>query len=233
MLLSADSPVIDNPSRRNPTTIKIPGSLPKSLEQARLTWRSYGGYAIDYMQGINSKWKLKSDQFRVDATAGHLPEVSWLYAPLEFDEHPPYSNPQGVRMGNVTKGTQWSVDQVNAIVRGGLWPNVAVFITWDDWGGWYDHVDPPAAEVWNGNGSHPGYNGSQFRYGPRVGCIVLSPYAKNGYISKVLHSHVSVLKFCERTFGLGTLNQRDARADDMSDCFDFGKAPAAPPPPVP
>ena len=233
MLLCADSPIIDNPSRGAPQTIKINASLPKSLEQSRLTWRSYGGYAIDYLHGVNPKWKLPSDQFRVDATAGQLPEVSWVYAPLEFDEHPPYSNPQGVRMGNVTEGMQWSVDQINAIVRGGLWPDVAVFLTWDDWGGWYDHVEPPAVEVWHGNGAHPGYLGSQFRYGPRVGCIVLGPYARNGYISKVLHSHVSLLKFCEANFGLATLNQRDARADDMSDCFDFGKSPAPPPPAVP
>src|SRR5207247_882780 len=100
-------------------------------------------------------------------TTTRLPEVSWVYAPLEFDEHPPYSNPQGVRMGNVTEGMQWSVDQINAIVRGGLWPDVAVFLTWDDWGGWYDHVEPPTVEVWHGNGAHPGYVGSQFRYGPR------------------------------------------------------------------
>src|SRR5437667_37363 len=84
-----------------------------------------------------------------------------------------------------------------------------------------------------GERAHPGYQGSQFRYGPRVGCIALGPYARNGYISKALHSHVSLLKFCEVNFGLATLNPRDARADDMSDCFDFGKSPAPPPPAVP
>ena len=230
MLLCADSPIIDNPPRRNPPTIQIHSSLPKSLEQSRLTWRSYGGYAIDYMEGVNPKWKLPSDQFQVDATAGRLPSVSWVYAPLEFDEHPPYSNPQGASMGNVTKGMQWTVDQVNAIVRGGLSSDVAVFITWDDWGGWYDHVEPPAAEVWNGN-SHPGYKGSQFRFGPRVGCIVLGPHARNGYVSKVFHSHVGLVKFCEVNFGLPTLNERDASADDMTDCFDFRKT-SAPAPPV-
>jgi len=230
MLLCADSPIIDNPPRRNAPAIQIPASLPKSLEGSRLTWRSYGGYVIDYMMGITPSWKLTSDQFRVDAAAGRRPAVSWGYAPLEFDEHPPYTNPQGARMGNVTKGMQWSVDQVNAIIRGGLWSDVAVFITWDDWGGWYDHVEPSSIEVWKGDGSHPGYHGSQFRYGPRVGCIVMGPYARNGYISKVLHSHVSLLKFCEVNFGLSTLNQRDAAADNMADCFDFGKAPGPPPP---
>src|SRR5437016_11059525 len=102
MLLCADSPIIDNPSRRTPQTIKIDASLPKSLEQSRLTWRSYGGYAIDDPHGGNPKWELPSDQFRVDATAGQLPEVSGVYAPLELDEHAPYANPQGARMGTVT-----------------------------------------------------------------------------------------------------------------------------------
>ena len=63
----------------------------------------------------------------------------------------------------------------------------------------------------------------------RVGCLVLGPYVRRNYISKVLHSHVSLLKFCENTFGLAALNQRDAMADDMSDCFDFKQPPAPPP----
>ena len=115
----------------------------------------------------------------------------------------------------------WTVSQVDAIVQGGLWPQTAIFITWDDWGGWYDHVDPPQVEKWT--------DGTQFRYGTRVGCLVLSPYAKAGYISKTLHSHVSLVKFCETAFGLPTLNTRDAAADDMSDCFDFTQKPAPPP----
>src|SRR5437867_13166086 len=80
MLLCADSPIIDNPSRGAPQTIKIDASLPKSLEQSRLTWRSYGGYAIDYLHGVNPKWKLPSDQFRVDPTDGHLPARSLGFA---------------------------------------------------------------------------------------------------------------------------------------------------------
>jgi phospholipase C len=135
-------------------------------------------------------------------------------------------------MGNVTKGMQWTVDQVNSVAQGGLWATSVMFITWDDWGGWFDHVDPPNVESWPDNG-HPGYRGSQFRYGSRVGCLVLSPYAKVGYISRVMHSHVSLVKFCENTFGLAALNKRDAQADDMSDCFDFTQKPVAPPPATP
>lgn len=110
---------------------------------------------------------------------------------------------------------------MNAVVKGGLWPHTAIFITWDDWGGWYDHVNPPEVEKWT--------DGTQFRYGSRVACLVLSPYARTGYISRALHSHVSLVKFCENTFGLSPLNARDAAADAMADCFDFTRVPAPPP----
>jgi phospholipase C len=124
-------------------------------------------------------------------------------------------------VGNVTKGMQWTVDQVNAIVQGGLWPTTAIIVTWDDWGGWFDHVNPPNLEQWK--------DGTQFRLGSRVRCLVLSPYAKSGYISKVQHSHVSLVKFCESFFGLASLNQRDAGSDDMSDRFDFTRQSAPSP----
>jgi phospholipase C len=102
--------------------------------------------------------------------------VSWVFAPegKGLSEHPPE---------NVTDGMNWTVEQVNAMVQGELWSNSAIFITWDDWGGWFDHVDPPNVETWNDDGTHPFYDNTQFRYGSRVGCIVLSPYAKSGYIS--------------------------------------------------
>jgi phospholipase C len=94
-------------------------------------------------------------------------------------------------------------------------------------------VDPPQVETYHDNGAHPEYEGDQFRYGSRVPCLVLSPYAKQGYVSKTRHSHVSLVKFCETTFGLPTINARDAAADDMSDCFDYSAQPAAAPPPSP
>ncbi len=96
-----------------------------------------------------------------------------------------------------------------------------IFLTWDDWGGWWDHVTPPEVEKWS--------DGTQFRYGGRVGCLVLSPYARKGYVSRALHSHVSLIRFCENNFGLGSLNARTQAADGMEDCFDFTQAPQPPP----
>ena len=153
--------------------------------------------------------------------------MSWVYAPHDATEHAPDPGDRGdPRVGNVTHGMQWTVDQVNAVVHGGLWPKTALFITWDDWGGWHDHVTPPNVEKWPGDKT-------QFRYGSRVPCLVLGPYARRGHISHVLHSHVSLLKFCEKLFGLHPLNARDAAADDMSDCVDFAQVPAPPPPAAP
>jgi len=204
---------------------------PLSLESHKLTWANYGGYVFQYLSSVGGRNKLTSDQFAKDAATGKLPNVSWVYATSQFDEHPP--DPGKGPMGNVTTGMQWTVDQVNAIVKGGLWGRIAIFITWDDWGRWYDHVDPPNMETWKPATPQPCYKGTQFRYGSRVPCLVLSPYAKSGYVSKILHSHVSVAKFCESLFGLRALNQRDAQADNMADCFDFQQTSAQPASPKP
>jgi len=71
--------------------------------------------------------------------------------------------------------------------------------------------------------------GPQFGCGSRVGCLVLGPYARTGYSSKVIHSHVSLVKFRENTFGLPPLNKRDSAAEGTSDYFDFSRVPAPPP----
>lgn len=82
-------------------------------------------------------------------------------------------------------------------------------------------MDPPSAEQWT--------DGTQLRYGPRVGSLVLGLYARKANISHSLVSHVSVVKFCEDTFGLPTLNAHDAAADGMTDCFDFVQTPLGSP----
>jgi len=231
MLIAADSPIVDNPSHyRLPKNVKfaIP-SLPAQLEAAGRTWRNYNGYAFDFIQGLSGK-KAPWQQFATDAAAGNLPDVSWVYADQAESEHPrDPRDPADPNIGNVTQGMQWTVNQVNAIIKGGLWSQVAIFITWDDWGGWGDHGTPTLVQ--RVKDAVPSYSAdtTQFRYGSRVGCLVLSPYAKAGYISKTLHSHVSLVKFCETTFGLPPLNQRITATDGMTDCFDFTQKPLPPP----
>ena len=225
MLIMADSKLVDNPSRSYRNTPGPPlfdsPSLPAQLDAAGLTWGNYGGYAFDFIKHTAGK-KRPWQQFAKDAAAGKLPSVSWLYADGLLSEHPadtPAEKAAG--NGNVTKGMQWTVDQVNAIVAAKLWPQVAIFITWDDWGGWWDHVTPPQVEKWT--------DGTQFRFGGRVGCLVLSPFARKGHISKALHSHVGLVKFCETNFGLPSLNARTTASDGMADCFDLSQTPLPPP----
>jgi phospholipase C len=226
MLITADSPVVDNIHESSEKDAKHPGgvtfvlpSLPKQLEKAGLTWKNYGGYAFQYIKDLaKSPHTVPSEQFIKDAKAGTLPAVSWLYAGESTElygnlsEHPP---------ANITPGMEWTMQQIKALVDGGLWDTSAVFITWDDWGGWYDHVTPPKVEAWK--------DGTQFRYGPRVPCLVVGPYAKKGHISSKLHSHTSVVRFCEDIFGLPPINQRAKTTNSMTDCFDFAQTPLAPP----
>ena len=233
MLIAGDSPIIDNPPRyRLPSSMppfRLP-SLPANLVAAGRSFRNYGGYAFAFIDALKTAPVHPSSSFAVDAAKGDLPTVSWVYAPHALSEHAPDpSDSASPHVGDVTRGMNWTVQQVNAIVAGGLWPRTAIFITWDDWGGWYDHVTPPEVETWQGP-AHPSFIGTQFRYGSRVPCLVLGPFAKTAHVSHVLHSHVSLLKFCEVTFGLPPLVPRVTAAHDMSDCFDFARAPAPPPP---
>jgi phospholipase C len=105
-------------------------------------------------------------------------------------------------------------------MNGPQWQNTALFLLWDEWGGFYDHVKPPVAERWE--------DGSPYRYGHRAPCIVLSPYARPGYVSHTLYSHVSLLRFAETIFDLEPLTERDATAHTMLDCFDFDQPPLPP-----
>jgi len=97
--------------------------------------------------------------------------------------------------------------------------DTAIFITWDDWGGYYDHVAPPQVLVnctqW----------GCGYVYGFRVPLIVISPYVRANFISKQQHDFGSILKFIEVTFSLPSLGNADVPADDFSDCFDFNQTP--------
>jgi len=238
MLIAAASPVIDNASKSRTYQPQEPfkiSTLPKALEKAKLAWATYGDPGFSYFEKIDelkgSPNILPWTRFDTDAAAGTLPNVSWVYAPsspVELSEHPPYGKNAGQQ--TVKLGSQWTADRVGKLGQSKLWATSTVFITWDDWGGWYDHVDPPLKDKWTGGGpaKGPSYTNTQFSYGTRVGCLVISPYAKRG-IANGFHSHVSLIKFCETTFGLKPLNPRDQASDDMSECFDFKQAPLTPP----
>lgn len=232
MLICADAPIINNPKNQyNPTAKQAYAlsSLPMQLEKAKLSWGNYGGYAFHYVKELAGHMGNHTrDLFVQHATAGKLPAVSWVFGDgrLNLSEHPTQ---------NVTPGSNWSAEQIQAVIDGGLWDRSAIFITWDDWGGWYDHVTPPVVETWNHRmAQHPAdafpqFDGDPFRYGSRVPCLAVGPYAKAKHISNQLNSHVSLIRFCEDNFGLSPINKRAADSNGMSDCFDLKQKPLPPP----
>ena len=145
-----------------------------------------------------------------DIANNQLPAVSWVI--------PAGVNSDHAGSTKTTGGPSWVASIVNAIGTSPYWSDTAILITWDDWGGWYDHVAPP---VVNDGKSW----GSGYAYGFRVPLIVISPYAKAAYISHVTHDFGSILNFIEKTFGLSSLGYADAYADDLSDCFNFSQTP--------
>jgi phospholipase C len=148
-------------------------------------------------------------QVLADIANRQLPQVSWVIPDADHSDHAESNN---------GTGPSWVASIVNAIGNSQYWANTAIIITWDDWGGWYDHVAP---KVVNDGVSW----GSGYVYGFRVPLIVVSPYAKAAYLSHTTHDFGSVLKFIETQFNLPSLNYADAPADDLSDCFSMTQSP--------
>ena len=138
-----------------------------------------------------------------DTDAGNLASVVWVTPTSAESDH------AGITDGS---GPSWVASVVNKIGQSKYWNTTAIFVTWDDWGGWYDPVAP---QIFN-----------SYELGFRVPLIVISPYAKQHYISTVQHEFGSILKFTEEQFNLGSLGTTDVRADDLADCFNFSKSPS-------
>jgi phospholipase C len=160
------------------------------------------------------------DRFYAAAKAGTLPAVSWVVPSNAVSEHPP---------NRVSDGQSYVTSLVNAVMASPDWDSTAIFLSWDDWGGFYDHVVPPTVDE----------NG----YGLRVPGITISPYAKRGYIDHQTLSFDAYLKFIEDDFlGAQRLDPKtDGRPDprptvredvpilgDLAKDFDFGQAPRPP-----
>jgi phospholipase C len=171
-------------------------------------WSSYD--AINHIRNT-SQWAahvVNYANFAKDAAWGNLPSVSWLVEPQVDSDHPPYS---------ICTGENWTVQQINAVmINPNLWNNTVIILTWDDFGGFYDHVAPPV-----------GPNG-QIMYGFRVPAIIISPYAKEGFIDHTRYSFPSILKLIETTFGLPSLNTLDGQSNGLTNSLDFLQYPLPP-----
>ena len=202
-------------------------ALTDLLDSKMISWRYYtpsagsiwtGPNAIQHICGPNvpppnatactgADWTnnviLQQTQVLTDIGNGQLPAVSWVIPSGRTSDHP---------LSNDGSGPSWVASIVNAIGNSPYWSNTAIFITWDDWGGFYDHVPPPSII-------------NSYEYGFRVPLIVVSPFAKPGYVSHVTHDFGSILKFIEELYNLPSLGYADAPADDLADCFDFRQTP--------
>jgi phospholipase C len=158
--------------------------------------------------------------FYTSAANGRLPDVSWVIPSGEVSEHPP---------GKVSAGQSYVTGLVNAVMRGPDWKSTAIFVTWDDWGGLYDHVQPPRVD--------------RDGYGLRVPGIVISPYARRGYIDHQVLSFDAYAKFIEDRFLRGqrldpaddgrpdsrpTVREKVWRLGNLISDFDFTQKPRPP-----
>ena len=221
MLTTAQSPLVNNP---NPLPVDecpyfcqdVP-ALPNRLDDRGLTWHDYGGLFVT-IQSLADRAEISRKTlqgFYRDAAAGTLQNVVWIGTYLIGGDaasgHPP---------ANICDGENFAVDILNAALSSPQWPSMALFLVWDEWGGFYDHVEPPVVERLP--------DGTPFRYGYRVPCLVIGPHARPGFVSHTLYSHVSILKTIETIFDLRPLTERDAQANSMLECFDLSQIPIAP-----
>jgi phospholipase C len=178
-------------------------------DQLGYIWSAYS--AIDHIRN-SPQWSrhiLPVDDVIRDIGKDRLPPVTWISPRYEVSEHPQY---------DFCLGENWSTRVIDAIMRSPMWKSTAIFLTWDDYGGFYDHVAPPQVD--------------DFGFGIRVPLIVISPYARRGAIDHHLGEFSSVLRFIEDDFGLRQLTDRDRDAMDLSSDFDFTQRPR-PPDPLP
>ncbi|HKU82201.1 MAG TPA: alkaline phosphatase family protein [Candidatus Tumulicola sp.] len=193
-------------------------TLGDEMDAASISWKYYtasvygDGNLWNAYQAIRHirygpDWKkhviYPQKRFLKDVANGVLPAVSWITPTCENSDH----------AGCVPDhGPQWVTTLVNAVGNSKYWNSSAIFIMWDDFGGWYDHVPPPLED----------YDG----LGIRVPLIIVSPYAKQGYVSHVQYEHGSILRFIEDQFGLARLAPTDTRATSPAkDCFNFSQSP--------
>jgi len=152
--------------------------------------------------------------FFADAAAGTLPDVSYV-DPRFLDEGSGSSGDDHPH-ADIRVGQHFLSSLYQAVTTGPAWPRTMFVITYDEWGGFFDHVPPPVASDANPNGRLRGF---------RVPCIVASPRARRGYVAHNLYDHTSILKLIEWRFGLKPLTIRDAQARNLAEVLDFGRAP--------
>ena len=145
------------------------------------------------------------DRFLKDIRAGRLPAVTWVTPRFQLSDHPPYSS---------AWAHNWLTDIVNSVMMSDVWEHTAIFVTWDEWGGFYDPVPPPAID--------------DLGLGFRVPLLTISPYARRGLIDDEVGEFSTPLRFIADNWGLDHLTPRIRKTHNMEHIFDFGRGPRAP-----
>ncbi len=194
-------------------------TLADEADRAGVSWRYYAapygssGYiwaAFDAIRHIRDgqDWAhadIPYERFASDVAHGHLADITWLTSDLQQSDHPPAS---------ICAGESWTVQQINAIMKSKFWKSTAIILTWDDFGGFYDHVPPKQV--------------NNIALGPRVPTIVISPYARRDRVVHRTYDFSSMVRFSEDVFGLHHLREYQPSIPSISGMFRFHQRPLAP-----
>jgi len=196
-------------------------TLADEANAAHLPWKYYAaprgtlGYiwsSFDAVKHIrySPQWKknvVNVNDFTKDVSDGKLPSLSWVTPEAKVSDHPPYS---------ICAGQNWTVQQINAVMNSKYWDNTVVLLTWDDYGGFYDHVAPPDEGL--------------YALGPRVPLIAISAYSRPRFVSTVQYDFRSIEKFVEETFNLPRKAKFSRGVNSVAGMLDLTQTPMPPKP---
>lgn len=228
MILGGDTPVSANYGP--PSFILYSKTVMRQLDDAGVSWGYYdylntsmgpfNTYPLNYVSDVPSQDQNKirdtSDLLGELGSGSDLPSVSFVNSLGDFKltEHPPF---------NPTLGEHWVVSIVNRVMESSYWSTTSIFITWDEGGGYYDHVAPSRDFSIN-----HGFTQDLLGLGQRVPLLVISPYTRQNFVSDIVLSHLSLLHFIEYNWELPPLNELVAQSNLPLGFFNFSQAPRTP-----
>ncbi len=194
-------------------------TLADEADKAGVTWKYYApsrgdlGYVWSTYDAIkhirySPEWGshvVPTANFLTDVSSGQLPALSWLVAGLKTSEHPPESE---------CRGENWTVQQINAVMKSPLWSSSLIILTWDDYGGFYDHVAPP----------HLG----AYSLGLRVPLLLISPYTRPHLIYRSPLDFSSILKYVEEQYALPHLAKFNRKENGIGAMLNLSQTPLPP-----